>query len=185
MGVLDVIILAPLAYFGFRGFMNGFVKEILNIVGIILAVFITFRYMDALVVLIKPLFDEKSAAIPFISGIILFIGTLLLVALAAHYIKKTLEAAKLGTANRLLGMSFGILKSGILVSSVLLLLAGFNFPSDESRQQSFFYTYVIHLGPLAYDALALLAPGTDSYSDTIEEILSEYNPIENFPLLNN
>ena len=185
MGIIDLVILIPLAYFGFRGFMNGLVKEVLNIVGIILAVFITFTYMDALVVIIEPLFEEPSATIPFISGIILFVGTLLIVALIAYSLKKTLEAAKLSTANRLLGLAFGVTKSGIVVSSILLLLAGFNFPSENARNESFLYSYVIHMGPLAYNSLAALAPGANSYTETIQEILSEYNPIENFPLLDN
>ena len=185
MSIIDLVILVPLAYFGFRGFMNGLVKEILNIVGIILAVYLTFRYMDALVVLIEPLFDEKSATIPFISGIIIFIGTLLIVALVAWSLKKTLEAANLSTVNRLLGLGFGVLKSGLLVSSILLLLAGFNFPSEQTRNESLLYSYVIYIGPVAYDALSALAPGADSYTETIQKILSEYNPIENFPLLDN
>lgn len=185
MSILDLVILIPLSYFGFRGFMNGLVKEVLNIVGMILAVFLTFRYMDALVVLIEPLFEDKSPSIPFISGIILFIGTLLIVALIGYFIKKTLEAAKLGTANRIAGLCFGVLKSGLLVSSILILLAGFNFPAEKAREESYLYPYVIYVGPLAYDALAFIAPGTDSYQETIDGILSEYNPLDNFPLFDN
>jgi len=43
MSLIDLIIGIPLLYFGYKGAVNGIVKEVLNIVGIILAVFLTFK----------------------------------------------------------------------------------------------------------------------------------------------
>ena len=40
------------------------------------------------------------------------------------------------------------------------------------------------MGPWAYDAVALIYPGAENYTETIQENLSKYNPIENLPILN-
>ena len=186
MHILDLIIAIPLLYFGYKGAVNGLVKEVLNIVGITLAVFLTFKYMDALSVIIRPFFEDESATyIPFLSAAILFLGTLIIVAIIAYLTKEFLKAVKLSTVNRALGALFGVLKSGMVVSTVLLLLAGFNAPKQEVRDSSMLYPYVIYLGPWAYEAVAFIYPGAEGYTETLEENLSKYNPVNNLPFLNN
>lgn len=183
MNLLDLLIVLPLFYFSYRGFVNGIIKEVLSIVGIILAVFLTFEYMDAMSVIVRPFFSENVSYIPFISGALLFIGTVAGVQLVAYLSKKFLEAINLNFVNRLAGLGFGFLKSGILVSAILLILAGFNVPSEETRKGSLTYSPVIYLAPLAFDAVATIYPGATNFSDTIEQTLDEYNPIDNFPTL--
>ncbi len=183
MNLLDLLILLPLLYFGYRGFVNGLIKEVLSIAGIVLAVFLTFEYMDDLNSIISPMFNGDASYIPFISGAILFIGTVGTVQLVAHLTKKMLEAVNLNFINRLSGMAFGLLKSGIIVSAILLLLAGFNQPSEQAREGSVTYSTVVYIAPLAYDAVATVYPGAENFSETIQKTLDEYNPIQNFPTL--
>lgn len=178
MYILDILIAAPILYFFYRGAVNGLVKEILNIVGIVLAVFLTFNYMDAFSGIISPMFENNPALIPFASGATLFLGTLIIIGLIALGTKKMLEAANLGTVNRVLGGIFGGLKAGIMVSTILLLLAGFNFPAEKSRDESFLYEYVLYLGPWSYNAVATIFPGAKNYTETIEKNMSKYNPTE-------
>lgn len=184
MPILDLIIATPILYFGYKGAVNGFVKEILNIVGIILAIFLTFNYLDAFTGIIAPIFEEGASYVPFLSGVILFVGTLAIVALIAYGTKELLKAVKLSFVNRILGASFGALKSGMIVSAILLLLAGFNIPKDEARGESYLYPYVIYLAPFAYNGVALVYPGAENYTETLKKNIGEYNPLENIPFLN-
>ncbi len=185
MHILDLIIAVPLLYFIYKGAVNGIVKEILNIVGITLAVFLTFNYMDALSIIIAPFFEEDASSyIPFLSAALLFIGTLTIVAIIGYLTKEFLKAIKLSTVNRVAGALFGLLKSGLIVSTVLLLAAGFNIPKEEVRNESILYPYIIYMGPWAYDAVAFIYPGAENYTETIQENLSKYNPIENLPIIN-
>ncbi|MEO1022278.1 MAG: CvpA family protein [Bacteroidota bacterium] len=185
MIIVDLIIAAPIAYFAFRGALNGLVKEILNIVGIVLAVFLTFQYMDALSVILVPFFqEEQSAYIPFLSAILIFIGTLILIALISFLTKKLLEATNLSTVNRIFGSLFGALKSGMAVSTLLILLSGFNIPNQETRDQSYLYGYVLHIAPWTFNAVAVIYPGAENYTDTLKETLSNYNPVDHLPLIN-
>ena len=183
MNLIDFLILIPIAYFAYRGFANGIIKEVLSIVGIILGVFLTFQYMEPVGAAIKPLFEEGASFVPFISAIVIFVGTLSLVHLAAFLSKKFLETIKLNFVNRIAGAAFGFPKSGIVISAILLILAGFSFPSEESRQNSATYSYVIYLAPWAYDTVATVYPGAENFTTTIQKTLEQYNPIENFPFL--
>lgn len=183
MNLLDFLILIPICFFCYRGFVNGIIKEVLSIVGIILAVFLTFQYMDAVGSLIRPLFSENAGYIPFVSGALIFIGTVAAVQLIAYLAKKFLETVKLNFVNRLAGLAFGFLKSGIVISAILLILAGFNLPGQQARDNSVAYPYIIYLAPYTYDAVALIYPGAEYFSETVEKTLDQYNPIENFPTL--
>ncbi len=184
MPILDLIIAIPILYFAYKGAMNGLVKEVLNIVGIILAIFLTFNYLDAFTGLIEPIFEEGASYVPFLSGAILFIGTLGVVALIAYATKEFLKAVKLGAVNRALGAAFGALKSGMVVSAFLLLLAGFNVPKEEARNESYLYPAVIYLAPYAYNAVAVIYPGAENYTETLKANIGDYNPLENIPFLN-
>ncbi len=181
MNLLDFLILIPIAYFCYRGFVNGIIKEVFSIVGIILGVFLTFQYMDPVGAFISPYFEEKASFIPFLSAILIFISTLIVVHLAAFLSKKFLETIKLNFVNRIAGSAFGFLKSGIVISAILLILAGFSIPSEEARQESATYPYIIYLAPWTYDSVATIYPGAESFTSTIKKTLEQYNPIENFP----
>lgn len=184
MNLLDFLILIPLCFFCYRGYVNGIIKEVLSIAGIILAVFFSFQYMEPVGDLIRPLFSDNAGYIPFVSVILIFVGTVSAVQLIAYLSKKILETIKLNFINRLSGLAFGFLKSGIVISAILLVLAGFNLPSQEARDQSVMYPYVIYLAPWAYDTVAYIYPGAENFSETVDHALDNYNPIENFPKFN-
>lgn len=183
MNILDFLIVLPLAYFCYRGFVNGLIKEVLSIVGIILAVFLTFQYMEPVGDFISPFFEPKSSFVPFLSGLIIFISTLVVVNLVAYVSRKFLETIKLNFVNRISGAAFGFIKSGIVISAVLLILAGFNIPSEDTRQDSATYSYMVYIAPWTYDAVASIYPGAEDFTATIRKTLENYNPIENFPFL--
>jgi membrane protein required for colicin V production len=91
---------------------------------------------------------------------------------------------KLGAVNRALGAAFGALKSGMVVSAILLLLAGFNVPKEQARNDSYLYPAVIYLAPFAYNAVAVIYPGAENYTKTLKSNIGDYNPLENIPFLN-
>lgn len=184
MHILDIVIAIPILYFVYKGVVNGLVKEVLNIVGIILAIFLTFAYMDAFGTLIVPFFDKNSAYIPFVSGAVIFLATLIIVGMIAVLTKKFLETVNLGAVNRSFGALFGALKAAMLISTGLLLLSGFKIPDEETREESYLYPYIIYVGPWTYEAVTFLYPGAEGYKATIENTLSKYNSVENLPILN-
>lgn len=184
MNLLDLFILLPICYFAYKGFVSGLIKEVLGIAGIILAVFIAFQYMKPVSHIISPLFDSTDNA-TIVAGIFLFILVVIVVQLIAYVSKQFLELLNINFINRLAGLCFGMLKSGIVVSSILLLLAGFNLPAEDSREESLTYPLVLKLAPAAFNAIAAVVPGIESFIITIEEAIEENNPIRNLPIFEN
>jgi membrane protein required for colicin V production len=179
MNLLDFCILIPILYFCYRGIRIGFIGEILGIGGIILAVFLTFRYMDNAAGIISSFTGSEPNYLPFVAGAIIFIGTLIVLQIIAFLLKRFLQLIRLNTINRILGLFFGLLKGGIIVSAILILLAGFNQPSKQVRDQSLSYSYIIYLAPWAYN----LFPNND-FSHMVEHDFKKYSPIKNFPVIN-
>jgi membrane protein required for colicin V production len=180
MNTLDAVILIPILFFAYKGFQNGLVKEVLSIVGIILAIFLTFGYLEPASEILKPYLGEGSY-LPFATGAIVFVGTLLAVNIIAYIIKQFLEIAMLSVPNRLLGAGFGIIKSGIVVSAILLFLAGFDMPAKETRDDSATYPIVINFAPTAYNTVASVYPGAKSFTESVQKTIDEYNPLNNLP----
>jgi membrane protein required for colicin V production len=181
MNLLDIVILVPVGFVTYKGFAKGFVQEVFNIAGVILAIFITFKYMGPVAGFMAPFVENKDTA-TITAGISLFVMSIILVQAGVMWIEKVLDIINLSILNKLAGMAFGFVKSTILVSAVLLLLTGINLPSEENRQQSVTYPYIIQAAPLAFDFIATLYPGTEGFIETIERNMQENNPLRNLPI---
>jgi membrane protein required for colicin V production len=183
--IVDVFIGLPLLFLAYKGAINGIVKEILNIVGLVLAVYITFNYMDIAATYVGTLFEDGTQSfIPFLAGALLFITVLSIVSLIAYWTRAWLDAVKLGTVNRFLGSLFGMLKGAILMSAIFLLLAGFQVPREDLREQSILYPYVIQAAPVSYNVITAVYPGAENFTDTIRKTLENYNPVDKLPVIN-
>jgi len=183
MNILDLLILLPIAFFVYRGFKNGFIHEVLGIVSVVLAVFLAFHYMDPFSSYIKPYFSDDASYIPFVAALIIFLTTVIVINLIAEIGKSILQTIHLNIINRLAGLVFGALKCSIIISVLLLILAGFNIPSQDLRQESKTYSYVIYIAPWTYDMVASVYPEAEDFAETIQKTIDHYEPIENFPIL--
>lgn len=184
MNIIDLFVLFPVVLFAFRGFTRGLIREIFSLIGIVLAVFISFRFMDVMAVLLQPLFDTRSDMLYLMSGILLFILTLVLVHLLALLVERFFKVLKLNLLNKIAGSLFGGLKSAVVVSALLLLLAGFNIPDEQTRNSSLTYPYIIYIAPGVYNVVASVYPGAENFFTTIQNTLEENNPIQDLPLFN-
>lgn len=170
-----------MGYFAWKGFMSGFIKEVLSILGIILAVFLTFEYMNSVSGLFEPFFSNSDYA-TIAAGIFIFVLIVATVQFIAYLAQKFLELIKINFINRIAGLLFGTTKAGIVISSFLLLMAGFNLPGENTRSNSIAYPYVIYLAPAVFDMVAYIYPGAENFSETIEKAIEENNPIKSLPI---
>lgn len=184
MNFLDFIIILPIAYFAYKGFVRGFIKEVFGIVGIILAVYITFEYMGTISGILAPYVEDRDRS-TIIMGIISFIIIIAAVQIAGFAIERFIDVVQLGIINKLAGMIFAGLKMAILISATLLLLAGLGVPSEETASNSISYSAVIYVAPAAFDIVASVVPGTETFIETIEQTIQENNTLRNLPIFEN
>lgn len=169
MNLLDGIILIPLLFAGFQGFRNGLMREVIGLVGVVLSLFLSFRYLDATSRAVADVITISDTYLPIVAFAVLFLSLLAGVQALIYLLEKILKLAMLSIPNRLLGLAFSVLKSSLFISIFLILLAQFNLPDEELREGSLLYGYVAPVAPGAYDALATVYPETENLAKTLED----------------
>ena len=184
MNLLDLLIIAPAGYFAYKGLYNGLIKEIFSLAGLFIAIFITFRYMNDVAIILSPFFQGPDTA-TIAAGIITFVLILILVKALSYWLEKIIDIIKLSFINKLAGMAFGAVKAIVLISALLLLLTAIEIPSENNRNSSLLYDHIIFAAPMAFDAIASVYPKADNFVLTIENSLQENNPLRKLPIFDN
>ena len=154
MNVIDIV-LGTLILFGLiRGFMKGFFVEVASLVALIAGVYgaIHFSNFAGDFLQTKVHWDEKTMNI--VAFAVTFIVIVLTIALAGKALTKLADFAALGIINKLLGGVFGALKTGLILSIVLLVFSRMNssipFAEEEDLQDSVLYFPIKSLVPIIF-----------------------------------
>ena len=148
MTLIDIILLIPLLWFGFKGFKNGAIMEFVHLAAIVLGVFMASRFSHFL----AQYFQIESEYAGIIYFAITFIAVVGMLFLAGHILEKVIKAILLGWLNHLLGIAFAAAKT-ILIMSVLIFY--FNkidqeetLLPKEKREESLLFRPVEKVAPL-------------------------------------
>ncbi len=181
MNLIDLLIVLPIGYFAYKGFMKGFVKEFFGFAGLIIAVFVTFNFMGPVSGFSRAIVQDTDSAV-LVTGIMLFFLTLAVVQVTAFWLDRVISYARLGVVNAVSGALFGGLKMALLVSAMLLLFAGFDRPNEKNREGSLTYSTAITIAPAAFNFVASVYPQAVSFVETIEKSIRENNTLRTLPL---
>ncbi|MBQ1214555.1 MAG: CvpA family protein [Tidjanibacter sp.] len=113
MNVLDIILAILLVVGAVNGFRKGIISQLCGLAGVLLGVWLGFKFGDRLGVWLGVEIDEIA------SFVIIFIGAVLLAALAGRISAAILRATGLGILNRLGGMALSLVEY-VLICSLLL-----------------------------------------------------------------
>ncbi len=153
VGAIDVLIILILVGFGIRGYLKGFVFEVIGVLGIVLSVLFTFALYPILLPLVNSFgFTEEVGTIVtyFIGFFFMYLGIILF----GHALHKLLTLIHLGWLNRLSGFFIGALKSAIIVSFILWVTVKVLDPKTpivEEINKSTPSHYVMMLAPVMYE----------------------------------
>lgn len=181
MNLLDLIIVVPIGYYAYKGFMRGFVQEFFSVAGLVIAIYITFSYMGPISGFLRPFVKDFDKAALF-TGIVIFFITLVAIKVTAMWLERTFTYARLGIVNAAFGALFGGLKSALLISAFMILLAGFDVPDDDARENSASYPIIITIAPAAFNLIATVYPQALNFVDTIEKTIKENNTLRTLPI---
>lgn len=122
MTAFDYAVLAIVAVSVLLGAWRGLFSEVLALAAWVAAFFAGRAYAAR----VAPVFGEwiKEPALQYVAGFaVIFLGVIVLVALARLLVSKLLRAIGLGPVDRLLGALFGVLR-GVLVALLAVLVGG-------------------------------------------------------------
>lgn len=147
MNLLDVLIAIPLLWGAYKGFKRGLIFEIFMLVGLILGLYIAFKFSSLINGLVGKMVDANSAVIPYLSFIIVFAAILLIMILFAKLLENILKISSLNVLNQVAGAVLGIIKFALVVSVILWsfksLEPHWNFINASTKKQSLLYEPVL------------------------------------------
>src|SRR5690606_11979068 len=120
MNVFDIILLAFLLLGFIRGFWSGFFVCLSSFVSMLVGIFIAMKFSSFTSDILRNTFFKDWKHLEIIAFVITFIAVVIGITLLAKVFTKMADFSGLGLMNKILGGVFGLLKT-VLILSVLLL----------------------------------------------------------------
>ena len=164
---IDWVVLAALGLGMWRGFQGGFIKEVAQIFGLLVAFMMGLQLMHVVGDIVAGILGVDGALAPAVGFVAVFLVLLLVVQLLTKFLMYLLSSLKLGVLDKLGGGVLGALKSALVLSILLIPLSEINIPSEEARQQSSLYPAVEAVAPITWGVAKKFWPSAQNISDKI------------------
>ena len=92
--------------------------ELILLIGIVLGIFLGFKLMGEVMLLLEEKFNVDQTTLPYISFIVIFLAVVLLVRLLGSMVKHSLDKSFLGSVDQALGAGLGIFRTLFMISVV-------------------------------------------------------------------
>lgn len=153
MSYFDIIVGILLILAGLKGLKNGLVKELAGLTALILGIIFAVQFSGLTASFLSGFL--QSDHMPVIAFLVTFVAVVVAVHLLAQLLHTIINAVALGIFNRILGLAFGILKAGFIISILLLGLQVFGLESSvvtsKERERSKLYPPVKSAAPFIFD----------------------------------
>lgn len=151
MNYIDIILVILLLLGAINGFQKGLIVGLASLAALVLGIWGAFEFSNITTQFLIENFNVHWQHLKLISLIITFFGIVILVHIVGNVVNKMVEAAMLGILNRLAGLVFGVLKS-MLVLSILLVVfdridKDVHIISQEKKGDSRLYRPIRNLAP--------------------------------------
>jgi membrane protein required for colicin V production len=168
MSYFDIVVGILLILAGLKGLKNGLVKELAGLFALLFGIIFAVQFSDFAAAFLSRFFQSQHMGI--ISFLITFAIVVVLVYLIASLLHSLIHAIALGIFNRILGLIFGIIKAGFIISIILLGLDVFGLEKSivtpREQERSNLYPPVKNAAPMIFDLFEkdldqLLRPGRE------------------------
>lgn len=151
MNYIDIILGLMLIFSVIGGFKNGLITEIASLAALILGIWGAIHFSDITTELLIKYFDLKSDYLNIISFIVTFIVIVILVHIVGNVVNNMFDSGVLGIANKLGGMVFGLVRSILFLSIVLLVFDKIDndvqIIPEETKANSRMYEPIRNIAP--------------------------------------
>jgi membrane protein required for colicin V production len=141
----------PLLWGLYKGISKGIVKELASLIALIAGIYGAVHFADSIHPYLKEHFSITTSFVPIISFGITFVAIVLGIKIIGFVIDKIVKAVALGIISRLLGGVFGIMKTALIISGLLLIVNTFDYYLNlipiEQKKQSILYQPISNMIP--------------------------------------
>jgi membrane protein required for colicin V production len=151
ISIFDIISVSLILILGIKGVINGFIKEVLGLIGIVGGIFVASRFAKEAGVLIdKNIFSLDNSATLYLAGFISVLLIFWIVSLfLGHLLESLVKMSGLGMIDKLAGFAVGSMKIFLVFSILAVTLSNIEFiktKADEYLASSFMYPIFIETG---------------------------------------
>lgn len=143
MSILDVILLICFIPALIQGLKKGFISQVISIVSLIAGVWMSFEFSTAVSVWLAQYVEASEKLLKIASFAIIMIGVFIILGIVGKSLEGILKFVMLGWLNRLLGVVFAFIKTGLVIGIVIILFNSLNnslnLVSEETLAQSVLY----------------------------------------------
>ena len=178
MSLLDIIVIAIMAFFILKGIFRGFIREIASFIGIVMGVWMAYMFYPQMAAYLKAHHVPSGPYLPLLSFVIILTLVVLLCGLLGWLFRVLFRKTVFGWSDKVLGAGFATVKGGLFIYVAIILLT-FSLPAQtplitESRtaqwvissSQSLFHL----ISPEHYEAWK---EKINQKAEEISEVLSE------------
>ncbi len=171
MNAFDAVILGLVVVFLIRGVIRGFLQETLGLLGLVLAVLLSVRFLDSVTSVLSGFIALNPSIVSAISFVLIFVTVIVAVRIVIAALRGVLRAASLTWVDRLGGGVVGAIKGSILAGVFALLVSVLPLASSlaQLRSESVLVEPFRGVLPLTFDLVRRLWPGTKQFVDELGE----------------
>jgi membrane protein required for colicin V production len=155
---IDILIIVPLIYAGYKGFKNGLIIEVFTMLALLVGLYAGVHLSDFIAAFLRKNLGWESDYLPVIAFTLVFLGVGAMVYFAGKAIEKVVKVAQLSTVNKLLGTFFSTVKMVYFVSIIVVIIDAYdekgNFFPTEKKESSLLYNPVKKVSTYSVPGLA-------------------------------
>lgn len=170
MNFLDILLLVPLLWGLYRGFVKGFIIQLAGIAAFILGVLGAMHFSSFVGEFMQKKMGWNYSHTQLIAFAITFLGIVILVFFLAKLMESAVKMAALGVVNKIAGAIFGAIKFLLITGALLFLLSviegRFKLIPDKTQTESALYKYYMMGIKTAVPAIKNLRNSSTIYKPT-------------------
>ncbi len=144
MNFFDYILITVVGLSMVLSLWRGFVREIISLLGLVLAFFLASRFAGDASSLLDQWITQKNIA-NIAAFVLIFVLVMFIVGAIGFVVRKLVDMAALTATDRTLGMFFGAARGMLLVGTAFLMYTAYAKPDLPFLQQSLLTPYAIQL----------------------------------------
>ncbi|MBQ9419078.1 MAG: CvpA family protein [Synergistaceae bacterium] len=127
--IFDLVMIIVFVFFLWRGFLRGFSGEIISFVGLFVAVFCAWNFLDPAVALFRrflPSVTLDDTVVSIICGVVIFFGVEIIFAIVGALLSYLVKVAELSLMDHFFGVIIGCVKTFCIVIFIYAVASTFS-----------------------------------------------------------
>ena len=126
MNILDIILLLCFVPAIFQGIRKGFIAQAVSIISIILGIWASAHFADVVSGWIAQCITASEQVLRLVAFALILVLVFLVLAALGKMLEGVIKLVMLGWLNKLLGVVFALLKTGLIVGLVIMAFSSLN-----------------------------------------------------------